>query len=114
VKLITSGVPKDNLDHSVKMIQKNVATSLARLPYDEGQSIEVRLDTTKFPMTVRITTKTPPTHLTLTYLRNETDDVAPTSAPWVDWIADAGSIRIRGITGLTAGKVYTVRFLAHA
>lgn len=87
---------------------------LAQLGFDFCARVTVRAYSTSFPLTIASKLPKPVSDLQLTYLRNLTDDVAPTAGVFVDWIPDPNGIRIRNITGLTAAKNYELRFMLYA
>lgn len=66
---------------------------------------------TNFPVKFRTKFKTQPRGLVPIYLANNTDGVYSNQAPWVEWAFQDSEITIPAISGLTAGKTYTIRLL---
>lgn len=93
--------------------QTAVTQSFSNIPFSAGQPYEVQFYSADLPLRLSYQLPSPPKHLLITYLRNETDDTPPTAA-FLDWYPDGGAIIIRGVTGLTAAKLYTMRLLAFA
>lgn len=107
-------LPNDlpGLTKALDRLQRNIKRALnTAFSFNSSDSFEIRTGS-GFPIffTPR-QLKNPARHLHLTYCRNESDDVPPTAGVFVDWIADGGKVVIRGISGLTSGKIYTLRFL---
>lgn len=86
--------------------------TLAALP--ETELLTVRLYSTELPHVVATRLKGTITDVHMGYLRDLTDDAAPAAGVFLDWIPDQNGIRIRGITGLTAGKNYEIRLRIYA
>lgn len=102
-------------DRKIDSMQHRLMNLFRTIPFEEGQDFEFQCYPADLPKRLPYKLKSPPKHLVLTYLVNETIGGAqPTTGVWVDWIADNGSIKINNITGLTAANLYTVRLLAFA
>lgn len=100
--------------NTLERLWKSASELFSSIPFRAGQSFETTFYTSDFPLLFDYDLGTPVKHLVVTYLRNTTDDAAPSAGVFIDWIPDGGQIRIRNITGLTSGKVYNMRFLAFA
>lgn len=98
----------------IQNLQENINRALSQVGYQYADRLEVRFYTSNFPLVLGHDMPKPATDLSLTYLRNTTDDVAPTAGIFIDWIPDPRGVRIRNITGLTAGKAYLLRCFVYA
>ena len=95
------------LDKLQRSIKKTLNTAFS---FNTSNTFEL-LGMPTFPLVLTPKLKGPVKHVLLTYCRNESDDLAPAAGVFVDWIPDGGKVFIRGISGLTSGKIYTLRFL---
>lgn len=96
------------LDRLQRAIKRTLNTAFT---FRSNSKFEIKTDSSKFPVFFPHKLDGTPQHVFLSYCRNETDDSPPAASPFVDWVADGGNVRIRGISGLTSGKIYTLRFL---
>lgn len=101
-------------DETLRVVQQNINKVFTRIGFEYVGRVSVRVYTTEFPKVLANPLPKPVTDLHLTYLRNMTDDSPPAAGVFVDWIPDPNGIRIRNITGLTAGKSYELRFVVYA
>lgn len=101
-------------DPLLRRMQIAINKALGFVGYDFAQRLDLRAYSTEFPKVIAVNLPRPPWGLQLVYLRDTTSDTPPTAGVFVDWIPDPNGIRIRGITGLTAGRSYDLRFIAYA
>lgn len=98
-----------------KQIQEDINRGFEKVGYTAAQMVEFKIygseATNKF---ISHTLPGPAIGLQLVYLRNETDDVFPTDAPFPCWIPERGGVRIKSITGLDSSKAYFIRMLIYA
>ncbi|MBK7864319.1 MAG: hypothetical protein IPJ65_38115 [Archangiaceae bacterium] len=115
VDKVTDAQPT-TLMRALVRLQDAINVALGRIPYQYGETLNLQGYSTEFTnVVVSHHMPRPAFGLHLVYLRNLTaDSTIPSSAPFVDWIPDAGGIRIRSISGLTAANLYEMRFIAYA
>lgn len=102
-------------DRKVDAMQHRLMNLFRTIPFEEGQDFELQFYPEQLPKRLSYKLKSPPRHIVLTYLMNETIGGAqPTAGVWLDWTADNGEIKINNVTGLTSANFYTIRFLAFA
>lgn len=108
----------DNLEvlrQQLIQLQDSINRVLAGQAFDNVSKIEFRARNTDFPKYIKNPAPRPCWGLRMVYLRNLTDDTdEPTNDVFVDWLPEAGSIKIRAVNGLTAGDLYEMRFIAYA
>jgi hypothetical protein len=96
-------------------LQDNINKALGFLGFGYSQRLDVTCRTAELPILLTHKLPMPAWGLELVYLRNLTDDTNyPTDGAFVNWIPESGGVKIRGITGLTAGDLYEMRFLVYA
>ncbi len=107
------GLPEP-LQKAFLRLQTAVNKALAHLPFEYGERIDFRFYTTTLPIVLQHSMPKPAWGLQHVYLRNlTTDATVPAQAVHIDWIPDAGGVRIRSISGLTAGQLYEMRLIVY-
>lgn len=87
---------------------------LARLPFEYAERIDHRFYPENVPIVLTHHMPRPAWGLHHVYLRNlTTDATVPSSAVHIDWIPEAGGVKIRSISGLTAANFYEMRFIVY-
>ena len=104
------------LQRGLVRLQDAVNEMVRHIPFNYGERIDLKGYSTEFTdKLVQHHMPRPAWGFHLVYLRNlTTDATVPAQAVHVDWIPDAGGIRIRSISGLTAANLYEMRFIAYA
>lgn len=110
-----SAFPKPNeVSSAFSKFQKGLLAVLRNsFSFTEQRELAMQLYPANLPYRVPARLGSQPRHLVLTYLRNLTDDVAPTAGVFVDWVPEEGAVKLRSITGLTSGKLYELRFMVY-
>ncbi len=102
----------DNLRQQLITMQDNINKALEGV---ETQVFALRLRPADLPMRLAHKLPRPCWGLKPVYVRNLTDDTAsPMTQPFVDWIPEAGGIKIRNISDLASGNLYEIRLIAYA
>lgn len=96
-------------------LQDGINKLLARLPFEYAERIDHKFTTVNLPIVLTHHMPRPAWGLHHVYLRNlTTDTTVPAQAVHIDWIPDGGGVKIRSISGLTAGQLYEIRLIAYA
>jgi len=111
-----SDAQPNTLMRALVRMQDAVNEALRFIPFNYGERIDLKGYEGEFTnRLVNHHMPRPVWGLQLVYLRNlTTDTTTPLHAVHVDWIPDAGGVRIRQVTGLTAANLYEMRFIAYA
>lgn len=96
-------------------LQDNINKALASLPFQHAARLSLTFRPEDFPKQLSHKMPRPAWGLKVVYLRNLSDDTAyPTDGIFVDWIPEAGGVKIRGINGLLSGNLYEIELVAYA
>jgi len=105
----------EQLRQQLITFQDQLNRALVGLGFEYCQRLTFTFRPEEMPKLVQHNMPRPAFGLHPVYLRNlTTDTTTPTDGIFVDWIPEAGAIKIRDINGLTAANLYEIRLLAYA